>query len=71
MSKKTNGVKWNKDSKSKERRKRAIERLEIQLKSGKKQLRSTRLQKKVAYDDLSEIDITRINKELDTLKTRI
>ncbi len=71
MSKKTNGVNWNKDSKSKERRKRAIDRLEIQLRSGKKQLRSTRLQKQVSYDDLSETDISRINKELDTLKTRI
>jgi hypothetical protein len=60
------------DSKTVERRKKTIERLEKQLKSGKKPLRNergkTELKKKT---ELSELDIKRISKELEILKTRI
>jgi len=60
------------DSRTVERRKRTIERLEKQLKSGKKPERNgegkTHLKKKT---DLNPKDIERINRELEILKNRV
>lgn len=71
MSNKTNGVKWNKSSKSKQRRKSVIERLETQLKSGVKPIEAMRLSKDKSTQPLTDLDIKRINKEIETLKQRI
>ncbi len=49
------------------RRKRVIERLELQLLAGTK----PRQDATGVYDSLTIGDITRINKEIETLKTRI
>lgn len=67
MSKKTNGVKWNKSSKTKQRRKSVIERLESQLKIGTKPAKKSQ----VRGIPLTDSDIKRINKEIEILRTRI
>jgi len=59
----------NMSHQSKERRRRVIERLEQQLKSGKKTINL--LKTGYAYEPLIEGDIKRIKKELETLKSRI
>ncbi len=66
MNNKHNGVNFSRDEKTIERRRRVIERLETQLKKG------------VKFKTLSSIvqsleikDITRIQKEIETLKTRL
>ena len=59
------------DSKTKKRRKKAIENLEKQLKSGTKPEKidgKTHINKKV---NLSPTDIERITKELEILKSRV
>lgn len=53
---KVSGANWSKSAQAKERRKRVIQRLETQLKGPAM---------------LSVESIERINKELDTLRTRI
>lgn len=74
MSNKTNGVKWNKSSKSKQRRKAVIERLEAQLKSNDKPEKLVRDGRSIISKMrvmLSKEDIARINKEIEILKQRI
>ena len=79
MSKKHNGVNWNKSSKTKERRKKVITRLEQQLESKEKLvIDPNKIPKGVFsigangyYIPLSESDISRINKEIETLKLRL
>lgn len=78
MSKKTNGVNWKKDSKTKERRNRAIDRLESQLKSGVRTAKSHEVKEhKSSYGMViktinhTDHDTARISRELETLKTRI
>lgn len=66
MSKKTNGNNWNKSSKTKQGRVKTIDRLSIQLKSGKKSGR-----KSTSELALTEQDVKRINKEIEILQTRI
>ena len=66
MSKKTNGVTWNKSSKTKQRRVKAIDRLTIQLKSGKKPVRKSKTE-----ELLTDHDVKRINREVEILQTRI
>lgn len=74
MSQKTSGVNWNKSSKAKERRKRALRGLEIQLANGKKFVNAKKLggdtNKQVAQP-LTETDVRRIEREIETLKSRI
>ncbi len=65
MSKKQNGVNHSMTAKSQARRKKVIERLEAQLKSGTKTVKET------ANAPLTEKDIARINSELAILKTRV
>lgn len=60
MSKINGGVKAK--SSAKKRRQRVVERLELQLKSGKKPF---------GLEELSDKDVDRIKKEITTLKTRI
>ena len=66
MSKKENGVSWNKSSKTKQRRAKNIDRLTAQLKRAKKP--GKKLSEEIA---LTEQDIKRINREIETLQTRI
>ena len=61
---KKNGVNYSMNSKAKLRRKSALERLESQLKSGKKTYRFDSI-------SLTEEDKKRIESEIETLKTRI
>lgn len=69
MSAKTNGVKWSKDSKTKERRKAALKRLQAQLADGMKPCKETGYKAmKVA---LTDRDRERIQKEIATLEGRI
>ncbi len=67
MSTKTNGVAFNKSSKAKNRRKAAISRLEVQLEYGHKPDK----EHKSIHVPLTETDVKRINRELETLLTRI
>jgi hypothetical protein len=60
--------KFNGTPKAKTRRTNVIERLEKQLKVGNK---LSKVEGKVVDVSLDEKDISRINKELTTLKTRI
>ena len=70
MSKDTNGVKkWNKQASAKRRRLVVIKRLESQLISRTKNLNY--LKKVKLRSVLQEKDVTRITKELETLKLRI
>ena len=66
MSKKENGVNWNKSSKTKQRRVKVIERLTAQLKSVKKS--GKKLSEEIV---LTEHDFKRINREIETLQFRI
>lgn len=70
--KKEKRTQYSMDTKTVEIRKRVIENLEKQLKSGKKPLKNeegkTYLKKKT---ELTESDIKRISKELEILKTRV
>lgn len=54
----------------KNRREKALQRLENQLKANKKPQWSEELQCMIAVK-LETTDVTRINKEIETLKTRI
>lgn len=56
--------KFKEDSKTKERRRKVVSRLEEQLKSGKKTVKKT-------TEDLTPSDINRINKELEILSHRL
>ena len=56
--------KFKEDSKTKERRRKVVSRLEEQLKSGKKTVKRT-------TEDLTPSDINRINKELEILSHRL
>lgn len=67
MSSKVNGQNFKKDSKTKARRLGVISRLEEQLKSNKKPDKAS---KKNGTTDLTAHDVSRINKEIDILKTR-
>jgi hypothetical protein len=60
--------KFNGTPKARTRRTNVIERLEKQLKVGNK---TTKVEGKITSVSLDEKDVTRINKELTTLKTRI
>lgn len=79
MSKKHNGVNYNKSSKAKERRARVITRLEQQLESGEKLVTDPdKIPEGVFsigadgyYIPLTQSDISRINKEIETLKLRL
>lgn len=64
MSRKTNGVKWNKSSSTKQRRSNVIQRLQLQLVDKKKNTKN-------GLVDLLESDIERIKKEIFTLKERV
>ena len=68
MSKKSSGVNWNKSSKTKQRRKNVIDRLEKQLESKSKVTKECKSGETVLLNDS---DIKRINKELIILKERI
>lgn len=57
------------NAKLNERRQRAKQRLEQQLKTGKKIVKTE--QKVEAVIDLEEADVKRIKREIETLKTRI
>ena len=74
MSNKTSGVNWNRSSKAKLRRKKAIERLQDQLHKGTKFVNAKKLggdtNRQVAQP-LTETDVRRIEKEIETLKSRI
>ena len=70
MSKDTNGVKkWNKQASAKRRRLVVIKKLESQLISRTKNLNY--LKKVKLKSALEEKDVSRITKELETLKLRI
>tara|TARA_R110000796_G_scaffold118353_5_gene231986 strand:- start:1360 stop:1572 length:213 start_codon:yes stop_codon:yes gene_type:complete len=70
MSKDTNGVKkWNKQASAKRRRLVVIKKLESQLISRTKNLNYLKKVKLKAA--LEEKDVSRITKELETLKLRI
>ena len=60
--------KFNGTPKARTRRTNVIERLEKQLKVGNK---ITKVEGKITSVSLDEKDVTRINNELTTLKTRI
>ena len=63
---KSSGVNYSKSVAVRSRRERVIVMLEKQLKSGFKRLKG------VDYDTfLAESDVKRINKELETLKSRV
>lgn len=64
MSKKANGVNWSKQIKVRHRRSNVIDRLNYQLKEGTKNTKEGTV-------PLTEKDVKRINKELETLKSRI
>ncbi|MCB1711820.1 MAG: hypothetical protein KDH96_04865 [Candidatus Riesia sp.] len=67
MSKKRNGVNYSKSSPQQNRRRRAIQLLEFQLKKGTKT-------KKKTFDEqipLTEKDIKRIKKEIENLKNKL
>ncbi len=67
MSNKANGVNYGKTVPQKGRRERAITALQLQLTSGEKT-------EKKSYDKkvpLLDKDITRINKEIETLKSKL
>ena len=71
--KKSNGVNYSMRINVKNRRKKVIERLENQLKSGTK-IMSNKVHKLLGGTKtigLNESDIQRINKELNILKSRI
>lgn len=65
MSNKASGVNWDKRSQARQRRQRVIERLDAQLITGKKTINDG------VETELSDSDIKRIKKEIETLKTRI
>lgn len=67
MSKKTNGVNYGKTAPQRGRRNRALEQLEAQLKTGVKTIKGSIDETK----PLTEKDVTRINREIATLKSRI
>ena len=75
--KKVNGVNFSMQSKIKSRRRNVIERLEAQLKTGRKPLfwfnetLNRLVQSPVETVELTEHDRNRINKEIETLKARI
>jgi hypothetical protein len=75
--KKKNGVNYSLSSKVKSRRKNVIERLEAQLKTGKKPMwwfnekLGKKVQSPVETVPLTDHDIIRIKNELEILKTRI
>jgi len=73
MSKKHNGVNYSMTAKSQARRRKAIERLEAQLKSNGKTVMyiNGNDNNKLITVPLTEKDIARINSELATLKTRV
>jgi hypothetical protein len=68
---------WSKKSSSKKRRQRALDRLEAQLKSGEKPTKfevvapRTYRTREVSNTPLEESDRKRIQKEIETLKSRI
>ena len=64
MSNKASGVNWDKRSQARQRRQRVIERLESQLNLSTKTVINL-------PGILSDSDIKRIKKEIETLKTRI
>lgn len=66
MSKKENGVNWNKSSKTKQRRVKNIDRLTAQLKRAKKP--GKKFSEEIV---LTEHDVKRINREIEILQTRI
>ena len=68
MSSKVNGQNFKKDSKTKTRRVNVIARLEAQLKTNKKPDKDSK--KKNGTTDLTAHDVSRINKEMDILKSR-
>jgi len=68
MSKKQNGVNYGKTVAQKSRRERVIAMLEKQLKSGKKRQKVVDGNKIIP---LTEKDVKRIEKEIETLKDRI
>lgn len=68
MSRKKSGVNFSKSVLSRERRRSALTRLENQLKSGVKTKKIDGINQTV---DLSPKDISRIEKEILTLKERI
>lgn len=65
MSRKHNGVNWNRSSKARARRSNVVTRLNAQLKYGKK------MTKDGLNVVLTEGDISRIEKEILTLKERV
>jgi len=75
--KKVNGVNFSMQSKIKSRRRNVIERLEAQLKTGRKPLfwfnetLNRLVQSPVETVELTDHDRNRISKEIETLKTRI
>lgn len=74
MSNKTSGVNYNRSSKAKLRRKKAIERLQDQLHKGTKFVNARKLggdTNKQVSQPLTETDVKRINCELETLLSRI
>lgn len=62
---KSNGINYSKQRDAVERRKKVIVRLENQIKSNAKPV------KEVGFEPLELKDITRINKEIESLKQRI
>lgn len=69
MSSKVNGQNFKKDSKTKARRVNVISRLEAQLKANTKQDKESK-KKTAEYVPLTPGDVSRINKEIDILKSR-
>lgn len=69
MSEKQSGVNWNKSSKTKKKRVAVINRLEVQLKLNEKPLEV--IAGMQVYTNLTDHDVIRINREIETLKTRI
>ena len=68
MSKKANGVNYGKTVAQRSRRERVIKKLEAQLKRGDKTEKIGETSHKVP---LTDSNIKRINKELETLKARV
>lgn len=68
--KKSNGVNHSMRINAKNRREKVIERLEAQLKSGVKRIHPKKIDD-FGLTPLNEFDIQRINKEIETLKTRV
>jgi len=70
MSKKNNGVNYGKTTPQQSRRRRALDQLNTQLKSGKKPIKN-QIGDHNGMTELTDKDINRINKEIEILKNRL